>query len=131
VLYCLTLNFAPPFGVVVLIQTLPLGAGVVSPDLNAGTAVCGAASNLGELDVPAVRPKSVNKSPVPAASKILPSATEPFDSLNEFANNSIEPSTSADVTPATPAALIIVTKSAIPVPLANTTFVPLILIESL
>ena len=43
------LSFAPPFGVVVLIQILPVGAGTVSPDLNAGTLVCGAGSSLGEL----------------------------------------------------------------------------------
>ena len=50
---------------------------------------------------------------IPAANATLPSATEPFDSLKLFAKSSIEPSTSAAVTPAMPAKLIIATYCAI------------------
>jgi hypothetical protein len=88
VLYCLTLSFAPPFGVVVLIQTLPVGAELVSAVLNAGTAVCAAASILAELYVPATSPNAANNAvPVPSAIVMLPSAVPaPAPSLSLVAS---------------------------------------------
>ena len=38
--HCLVFRFAPPFGAVVLIQTLPVGREYVSAILNSGTLVC-------------------------------------------------------------------------------------------
>ena len=57
--------FAPAFGVVVFNHTLPVGLGVVSPDLNSGTLVCAEICNAGGLYVPAVSPSAVSLSASP------------------------------------------------------------------
>ena len=71
------LIFAPPFGCVVLIQTLPVGAGDVSEDLNSGTLVCGAICTLGAEYVPAVKPKFATSVPLPSAILTVPVAVVP------------------------------------------------------
>ena len=70
-LYCFTLQFAPPFGTVVLIHKLPVGAGVVSLDLYSGTLVCGAIATFGATLVPSAIPAAASGVLVPSASTIF------------------------------------------------------------
>ena len=76
VLYCLILQFAPPFGAVVLIHKLPVGAGLVSATLYSGTLVCGAIVALGALYVPSLMPNA----PTP----LVPSVSDSNEPLPLF-----------------------------------------------